>query len=143
MKMSTKGRYALRLMLELAKNYEQGYTSVREVAKEENISDKYLEQIIYYLHKAELVHSARGAFGGHKLNKAPEVCTIGEILRAVEGELAPAPCDFQDGECPRKAYCATSDVWYSINEAINNVIDNITLSQLLERQIAKEKACSR
>ena len=92
MKISTKGRYALRLMLDLATNDKYGYTPVKEISLRQDISDKYLEQIISRLSKAGLVISARGAQGGYKLAKAPEACTVGEILRVLEGDLAPVAC---------------------------------------------------
>ena len=91
MKISTKGRYALRLMLDLANNHQYGYTPVKEISLRQDISDKYLEQIISRLSKAGLVVSARGAQGGYKLAKEPEACTVGEILRVLECWRATLP----------------------------------------------------
>lgn len=92
MKISTKGRYALRLMLDLAMNGKENFVPIRSVSERQEISEKYLEQIITALSRAKLVKSARGAQGGYKLVKAPEEYTTGEILRAVEGSLAPVAC---------------------------------------------------
>lgn len=141
MKISTKGRYALRLMLDLAENRRQGYTPVKEISLRQDISDKYLEQIISRLSRAKLVQSARGAQGGYKLTKEPAECTVGEILRVVEGDLAPVACAALDHPalCPRSDDCVTVEVWRRIGEAVNNVVDNITLADLLKWQ--EEKGC--
>lgn len=141
MKISTKGRYALRLMLDLATNDKYGYTPVKEISLRQDISDKYLEQIISRLSKAGLVISARGAQGGYKLAKAPEACTVGEILRVLEGDLAPVACAAagQTGCCPRADDCVTTEVWRRIGEAVNSVVDNITLADLVKWQ--EEKCC--
>lgn len=142
MKISTKGRYALRLMLDLANNHQYGYTPVKEISLRQDISDKYLEQIISRLSKAGLVISARGAQGGYKLSKAPADCTIGEILRVLEGDLAPVACAASDNpaSCPRSDDCVTTEVWRRIGDAINNVVDNLTLADLLKWQEQKCRA---
>ena len=110
MKISTKGRYALRLMLDLAANSQHEYTPVKEISLRQDISDKYLEQIIGRLSKAGLVQSARGAQGGYKLTKAPSECTVGEILRVLEGDLAPVACaaSVHPALCPRLDDCVTT-----------------------------------
>lgn len=143
MKISTKGRYALRLMLDLANNYQYGYTPVKEISLRQDISDKYLEQIISRLSKAGLVVSARGAQGGYKLAKEPAECTVGEILRVLEGDLAPVLCaaSVQPVSCPRGDNCVTIEVWRRIGNAINDVVDNITLADLQKWQ--EEKCCGR
>ena len=141
MRISTRGRYALRLMLDLATNYTGKPIRLKDVAKRQEISDKYLEQIIGRLSKAGLVQSARGAQGGYKLTKAPSECTVGEILRVLEGDLAPVACaaSVHPALCPRLDDCVTTEVWRRIGEAINNVVDNITLADLLKWQ--EEKCC--
>ena len=139
MKVSTKGRYALRLMLDLAMNGEDGNViRVKDIAERQQISDKYLEQIISVLNKAGYVRSARGPQGGYALKKKPEEYTVGMILRLTEGSLAPVPCvEEEELFCEREKQCATVEVWKRLNDAVNNVLDNMTLADLVE--IQKEK----
>ncbi|MBQ2800194.1 MAG: Rrf2 family transcriptional regulator [Lachnospiraceae bacterium] len=132
MKISTKGRYALRMMLELAKNQENKPVPIKEVSAKQNISDKYLEQIIAVLNKAGYVKSVRGPQGGYKLMKSPKDYTVGMILRLTEGSLAPVEClEFEENTCPRKDQCVTLKVWEKIDQAVKDVVDNITLEDLL------------
>ncbi|MBQ6806458.1 MAG: RrF2 family transcriptional regulator [Lachnospiraceae bacterium] len=135
MKISTKGRYALRLMLDLA-TYNTGEPiSLKDVAKRQQISDKYLEQIIAVLNKAGFVRSIRGAQGGYLLKKAPSEYTVGMILRLTEGDLAPVSCVGEESdECERRNGCVTVRIWEQINEAINGVVDHITLADMLAWQ---------
>ena len=128
MKISTKGRYALRLMIDLAENSSGNPVSLKDVAKRQGISDKYLEQIISVLNKAGYVRSVRGAQGGYLLKSDPETYTVGMILRQTEGSLAPVSC-IEDDEiiCDRQEQCVTSIVYKKINDAISNVVDNILL----------------
>ena len=135
MKISTKGRYALRLMLDLA-TYNTGEPiSLKDVAKRQQISDKYLEQIIAVLNKAGFVRSIRGAQGGYLLKKAPSEYTVGMILRLTEGDLAPVSCVGEESdECERRNGCVTVRIWEQINEAINGVVDHITLADMLTWQ---------
>ncbi|MEE1250451.1 MAG: Rrf2 family transcriptional regulator [Lachnospiraceae bacterium] len=132
MKISTKGRYALRLMLDLAVNNTGDPISLKDIAKRENISDKYLEQIISVLNKAGYVKSVRGAQGGYSLRKKPEEYTVGMILRLTEGSLAPVSC-LEDGEvsCEHVDDCVSVIVYRKINDAINEVVDGITLADLV------------
>lgn len=133
MKVSTRGRYALRLMLELALYNTGTPVSIRDIAKRQHISEKYLEQIISILNKAEFVKSIRGPQGGYLLNKKPEEYTVGMILRLTEGDLAPVACASEDGmNCEQRACCVTTRVWKEINSAINGVVDGITLADLVE-----------
>lgn len=135
MKISTKGRYALRLMLDLATYNTGGPVSLKDVARRQEISDKYLEQIIAVLNKAGYVRSIRGAQGGYVLKKDPSEYTVGMILRLTEGDLAPVSCvGNENEECRRKAGCVTVRIWQQINDAVNNVVDNITLEDMLEWQ---------
>ena len=132
MKISTKGRYALRLMLDLAVNNTGEPISLKDIAKRENISDKYLEQIISVLNKAGYVKSVRGAQGGYSLREKPEEYTVGMILRLTEGSLAPVSC-LEDGEvsCEHVDDCVSVIVYRKINDAINEVVDGITLADLV------------
>ena len=135
MKISTKGRYALRLMLDLATYSAGGPVCLKDVARRQQISDKYLEQIIATLNKAGYVRSIRGAQGGYLLKKAPAEYTVGMILRLTEGDLAPVGCvGAEKEECERKAGCVTIRIWQQINDAVNQVVDNITLADMLEWQ---------
>ena len=138
MKISTKGRYALRLMIDLAENSSGNPVSIKDVAKRQGISDKYLEQIISVLNKAGYVRSVRGAQGGYLLKSDPETYTVGMILRQTEGSLAPVSC-IEDDEiiCDRQEQCVTSIVYKKINDAISNVVDNITLQDLVDWQSEK------
>lgn len=135
MKISTKGRYALRLMIDLGLNNNGSPISLKDVAKRQEISDKYLEQIISVLNKAGFVRSVRGAQGGYMLRRNPVDYTVGDILRLTEGSLAPVSC-VEDDEilCDRLDSCVTVTVWKKINDAINNVVDNITLQDLVDMQ---------
>ncbi|BCK00889.1 RrF2 family transcriptional regulator [Anaerocolumna chitinilytica] len=135
MKISTKGRYALRLMLDLALHNTGEYVTIKSISARQEISDKYLEQIITQLSRAGFVKSIRGAQGGYRLAKAPEEYTVGAILRLIEGSLAPVSC-LEDGAdpCTRSGQCATLDVWKQMYDAINNVVDNITLADLVDKQ---------
>lgn len=138
MKISTKGRYALRLMIDLAENSSGNPVSLKDVAKRQGISDKYLEQIISVLNKAGYVRSVRGAQGGYLLKSDLETYTVGMILRQTEGSLAPVSC-IEDDEiiCDRQEQCVTSIVYKKINDAISNVVDNITLQDLVDWQSEK------
>jgi len=135
MKISTKGRYALRLMLDLASDVSNKPVSIKEIANRQEISDKYLEQIISVLNSAGFVRSVGGPQGGYMLKNRPENYTVGMILRLTEGSLAPVSCVEDDApECDRMDSCATMRVWKQLNDAINGVVDNITLADLVEWQ---------
>jgi Rrf2 family protein len=132
MKISTKGRYALRLMMELALNGNDTPISIKEIAVRQGISDKYLEQIISIMNSAGYVRSIRGAGGGYVLTNEPGSYTVGMILRQTEGSLAPVACVDENNPCDRVENCATTEVWRRLNTAINDVVDNITLQDLIE-----------
>lgn len=138
MKISTKGRYALRLMLELAQSDGKEPVSIKDIANSQQISDKYLEQIISILNKAGYVKSIRGPQGGYFLAKEPSDYTVGMILRLTEGSLVPVSC-LENGMngCERQTDCVTVILWEKINEAVSSVVDNITLADLLEWQSQK------
>lgn len=133
MKISTKGRYALRLMLDLALNNNGEPVRIKDIAMRQEISDKYLEQIISNLNKAGYVKSIRGPQGGYKLAKAPEQYTVGMILRLTEGSLAPVAClEDEVNECTRQEQCVTLQLWQKLDEAIKGVVDHVTLADLVE-----------
>ena len=134
MKISTKGRYAVRVMLDLAINNTGEYIKVKDIAARQEISEKYLEQIISVLNKAGYVRSVRGAQGGYKIARDPKEYTIGMILRLTEGSLNPVSCIDDDvNECERCDTCETLAVWKDLAKAINNVVDGVTIADLVER----------
>ena len=138
MKISTRGRYALRLMLDLALNDNDQYITIKSISERQEISGKYLEQIISVLNRAGYVKSIRGAQGGYKLARPAQEYTVGMILRLIEGSLAPVACmDDETNQCTRCKKCATLGVWEKINKAVSDVVDNITLADLAEEQRAK------
>jgi len=138
MKISTRGRYALRMMMDLAMTPEDELVTLKSIAARQAISEKYLEQIVTLLSRADLVRSTRGAQGGYRLNKPAREYTVGMILRAIEGSLAPVECLQDDpNRCARCDYCAALDVWKQVQDAIDAVVDGITLESLAARQ--KEK----
>ena len=141
MKISTKGRYALRLMLDLAQySNENEYVSIKKVSQRQDISEKYLEQIVAQLSRANFVKSIRGAQGGYRLVKAPENYTVGMILRLIEGNLSSVSClEDNPNKCQRCNNCVTLEVWQQINDAVDSVIDNITLQDLVKKQQAKAR----
>jgi len=131
MMISTKGRYALRIMIDLAQHDSDIPVSVREIADRQDISGKYMEQIIGVLTRAGLLRSVRGAQGGYHLIKPAKEITVGMILRATEGDLAPAECVKSEVPCGRTNECSTRLVFEKVYSAINNVIDNVTLDELI------------
>ena len=137
MRISTKGRYALRLMLDLAVNGNDNYISIKNISTRQEISDKYLEQIINQLCKAGFVKSVRGPAGGYSLKRKPEEYTVGMILRLTEGSLAPVDCVEDGTDCGRADQCVTVLLWKKLNDAINGVVDNITLADLVDWQMQK------
>lgn len=131
MKISTKGRYALRLMLDIALNDAKTPVRIKDIAERQQISDKYLEQIVSSLNKAGFVKSLRGPQGGYRLTKKPEEYTVGMILRLIEGSLAPVAClDDDINNCIRADRCPTLILWEKLYDAISEVVDNITLADL-------------
>lgn len=134
MKISTKGRYALRMMLEFALHPGE-CTKINQVAERQQISDKYLEQIVTILSRTGYVKSIRGAQGGYYLTKDPSEYTVGMILRLTEGNLAPVACmEDEANHCSRSEICATLMVWKKLDKAISSVVDSITLADLVEEQ---------
>ena len=132
MKISTKGRYALRLMVDLAQSGQEGPVALRDVAKRQEISEKYLEQLVAPLTRAGLLKSVRGAAGGYLLTKSPAQYTAGEILRAQEGSLAPVSCADSAHPCEKEGRCSTAPLWRRIAQAVDDVVDNTTLQDLVD-----------
>ena len=134
MKISTKGRYALRLLTDLALHQEDGYVSLKDISERQDISKKYLEQIVPMLNKSGILRTNRGNRGGYMLAKLPEECTVGEVLRATEGSLAPVSClDYEVNDCPRAGSCATLFVWEGLNKVVSDYLDRITIQDILDR----------
>ena len=132
MKISTRGRYALRMMLDLAENQGSGVVALKDIAARQDISKKYLEQIMPALTRSGLVEAAHGVGGGYRLTRPPEECRVGEILRLTEGDLAPVACLSHDAApCERSASCRTIAMWSRFNEMTNAYFDGITLADLL------------
>lgn len=134
MKISTKGRYALRLMIDLAQHDAAGYIPLRDISKRQEISAKYLEQIVVQLSRAGFVTSTRGAQGGYQLAKPASEYTVGDILRITEGPLAPVACLAKEPmECPRAGECITLDFWRGLYDVVNQYVDSITLEELVNQ----------
>lgn len=135
MKISTKGRYALRMLLDLAEHRADGYISLKDIAARQEISKKYLEQIVSILNRPDILKTNRGYQGGYQLAKAPDQYTVGDILRITEGGLAPVACLEQDPvQCERSAKCATLPVWQGLYRVVNEYLDSITLQTILDMQ---------
>ncbi|MBQ7573371.1 MAG: Rrf2 family transcriptional regulator [Clostridia bacterium] len=139
MKISTKGRYALRMMLYIAENSDKLPVALKDVAEQTDISLKYLEQIVSLLSKNGLLKSQRGAQGGYILTRTPDKYSVGDILRATEGDLAPVSC--LEGEvnvCPRSQTCTTIDFWKGLDKVISDYVDNTTLADIIEKNQIKQ-----
>ena len=132
MNVTSKGRYALRIMIDLAQHRDEGYISLKTISDRTQLSMKYLEMIVGNLKKAELVDSTRGKEGGYKLNKTPQEYSIGEILRCIEDNLAPVAC-IKEGEiqCDRSGACLTVPMWKELDDITNAYLATITLTDLL------------
>ena len=132
MNITSKGRYALRVMLDLAQHEDEGYISLKTIADRQGISMKYLESIIAELKKAELVEVTRGKEGGYKLNRSKECYTVGEILRCIEDNLAPVACIKAGSvECEHAGECMTVPMWKELDDITNNYLNSITLNNLI------------
>ena len=130
---STRGRYALRVMLDLAENSDGAYVAMKEVAERQQVSLKYLERILPLLVEKKLVEGVRGKGGGYRLTREPDEYPLGEILRATEGDLAPVAClEMGAKPCPRAKGCKTLPMWKELDALICNYLDGKTLADLLE-----------
>lgn len=132
MRLSTKGRYGLRAVVDLAVNGQAEAVSISSIAVRQNLSESYLEQLIAKLRKAGIVNSVRGAGGGYVLARRPEEITVGDILRALEGKLCVVECPDNQNDCDKYDTCVTKYVWKRINDSINNVVDTMTLKEVIQ-----------
>lgn len=133
MKISTKGRYALRLMVDLAMNNNGEMVRMKEIAERQNISEKYLEQIISVLKRAGFVRSLRGSQGGYQLAREPKDYTVGMILRLTEGSMAVVSClEDEENQCTRASQCVSLKLWTMIDKAVSDIIDHVTLQDMVE-----------
>ncbi len=140
MRISTKGRYALRMMIDLAEHENDGYVALKDIAERQGISKKYLEQIIPIINRTDFLKTTRGSQGGYKLARDPSKYTIGDILRLTEGSLAPVDCADQNPvECPRGDECVTLPIWKGLARVINEYVDGITLQDILDQKHRHDK----
>lgn len=134
MKISTKGRYALRMMLDLAMNQGEDFVSLKDIAERQNVSKKYLEQIVPLMNKSGMLKTNRGNHGGYRLVKTPDKYTVGEILRVTEGSLAPVAClEYEPVDCERAGECLTLPVWRGLYKAVTDYLDGITLQDIIDK----------
>ena len=153
-KISTKGRYGLRMMIDIAMNQQEGPVSVRDIARRQSLSDKYLEQIITSANKAGLLKSIRGAGGGYQLARPAKEISVGQILRAMEGSLSPVACVREAADapavCQNAGECATYELWRDIKAAVDQVVDGRTLQDIIDNftrknnddtSVGKEENC--
>lgn len=132
MMVSTKGRYALRVMIGLAEHNTRDYIPLADIAKRQEISEKYLESIVGVLSKKGLVESLRGKGGGYRLNRSPEEYTVASILKVTEGSLAPVAClENEVNTCPRAAECRTIDMWTKLYKLIDDFFEGVTIADLI------------
>ncbi len=137
MKISTKGRYALRMLVDLAEHREEGYIALKDIAERQGVSKKYLEQIVPILNRSDLLRTNRGNQGGYMLVKSPDKYTVGEILELTEGGFAPVSCVGRNPEeCPRRSECPTFPVWQGLYKVISEYLYGITLQDIIDRQNA-------
>lgn len=133
MKISTKGRYALRMLIDLAQHSGEGFVALKDIAARQNISKKYLEQIVPVLNRSDILTTNRGYQGGYKLAKNPSAYTVGDILRLTEGSLAPVAClDNEPAGCDKIDECTTIQIWQGLSRVINEYLDSITLQDILD-----------
>ena len=139
MKLSTKGRYAVRAMLDLAQHSNDGMVLLKDVARRQEVSERYLEHLFLTLKAAGLVSSLRGARGGFQLTRHPSEFRIIDIIQACEGQLSVVECVSDPGSCQRSSHCATRDLWTDLQMAMDEVLGSLTLQDLVERQHRKEQ----
>jgi Rrf2 family cysteine metabolism transcriptional repressor len=137
MKLSTKGRYGLRALLDLALHQGEGSVVLKDIARRQEVSLPYLEHLMAPLKGAGLVKSTRGARGGVLLLKSPSKIKLSEIIQLLEGSIAPVDCIDNPETCPRSEFCVTRDIWIEMKEAMSQVLDSTTLQDLVERQRQK------
>lgn len=136
MMISTKGRYALRVMIDLAEHCSGEYIPMKDVVKRQQVSQKYVERIMTMLSKANFVEAVHGKGGGYRLNRSPDEYIVGDILRLTEGSLAPVAClDCDAEECERADQCRTLPMWKELNDRITDFFDGITIADLMKKDI--------
>lgn len=136
MMISTKGRYALRVMIDLAEHCNGEYIPMKDVVKRQQVSQKYVERIMTMLSKADFVEAVHGKGGGYRLNRSPDEYIVGDILRLTEGSLAPVAClDCDAEECERADQCRTLPMWKELNDRIKDFFDGITIADLMKKDI--------
>ncbi len=134
MRISTRGRYALRVMIDMAEHYGSGYIPMKDIAARQGISLKYLEKILPVLSKNKLIEGVHGKGGGYKLTRYPYQYKVGEILRLTEGDLSPVPCLGCNAEpCEKSGECRTISMWEKLDSLINNYLDSVTLDDLIKQ----------
>lgn len=135
-RISTKGKYGTRLMVQLAMNYGKGPMLLKDIANKENLSVRYLEHLIPPLKSAHLVHSIRGAHGGYKLTKPPSDITLKDIIRILEGPLSPSECVESPDVCDRSSFCVTRDIWAELERTISKTLAGHTLADLVKKYLS-------
>ena len=144
MLISTKGRYALRVMADLARNGGEGYVVLMDIAQRQSISEKYLEGIVAALSRSGFLQTQRGRGGGYRLARRPEEYSVGDVLRSAEGSLAPVSCiKTGDAECPNADNCLTLPLWKELDRVMNEYLDRVTLADLIRGDVAAKKSFSR
>lgn len=139
MRISTKGRYAVRAVLELGLHYDEKSVLLKDIARRQDISEAYLELLMSSLRKSGLVTSIRGAHGGYRLAKHPSEINLAQVVEAVEGSLSPVSCLDESTECPRFPQCAARDIWMEVGNAIRGVLEGVTVEDFCNRQREKER----
>ena len=135
MKISTKGRYAIRLLVDLAEHQDNGYVSLKDIAARQEISKKYLEQIVSILNRPDILRTSHGQNGGYRLAKSASTYTVGDILRITEGGLGPVACiEDEINQCERAKNCATLSIWTELYRIICEYLDSITIQDILDKQ---------
>lgn len=139
MKISTKGRYALRMMIDIAENQEKGYVTLKDVALRQDISKKYLEQIALHLSQAGMLRAVRGYQGGYMLAKEPSEYTVHNILQVVEGSMSPISClEQQPNSCPRREECKTLPMWVELEKLIYDYLSGLTLEDVIRGRVSRK-----
>ena len=133
MRVSTKGRYALRMLLDLAEHKDDGFIALKDIAKRQNISKQYLEQIVTLLNTSNFLRTNRGKQGGYMLAKPPAQYTVGQVLRVTEGSILPVPClEDEINQCDRVGFCKTLPVWEGLKKVITDYLDSVTLQDMID-----------
>ena len=144
MLISTKGRYALRVMADLDRNGGEGYVVLMDIAQRQSISEKYLEGIVAALSRSGFLQTQRGRGGGYRLARRPEEYSVGDVLRSAEGSLAPVSCiKTGDAECPNADNCLTLPLWKELDRVMNEYLDSVTLADLIRGDVAAKMSFSR